>query len=87
MDEISGLEPLLVFRLAAFRWESLMLSAIKVGQSPGGYIARLELFRVGRRLLETPADNLKTLLCRRRAPRRLDSSDDVFQPIQRLACP
>ena len=85
VDGIGGAHALLVVGVAALGRELLLLAAVEVGKRPRHHVAVLELGGVAQRLEQAPAHDLKALLGRGRAPRRLDAAHHVAQAVERLA--
>ena len=81
---VCGLQPLLVVGIPALRRKLLVLRAVVVGERPRDDIPIPKPLRVFERFEEASPDDFEAFLGARRPPRRLDASDDVPQPGERL---
>src|SRR6266545_1231942 len=85
MNRVGRFDLAFVVSLTAFRWEFLMLVAIKFAECLCDIVSRREHRGVGDRLEQPTAHNFKTLLGVCRTPRCFDTADGILERDQRLS--
>src|SRR5262249_52168107 len=85
VNGVGGLEPLLVFAIAALGWKLLMLRSIEIEKRSGHRVTRHELLALDKRLEQPPPDDFEAFFGAGRPPGRLYAPDGIVYPAERLA--